>query len=234
MRNFGKIIGICISNGWLDKSPFVNYKGKVKVTDRVYLSEEELQRIVSKDMPNFRTEQVRDIFVFCCFTGLAYVDVKKMSYQNVSTGIDGEKWLFINRTKTDTAARIPLLPTALEILDKYKSHPQCLNEQKLLPVLSNQKMNSYLKEIADKCEIDKELTFHTARHTFATTVTLNNGVPMETVSKMLGHTDIRTTQHYAKLLDKKVSSDMQLLRNKFAEKVEAAKAKDAKAKDTGS
>jgi site-specific recombinase XerD len=165
-----------------------------------------------------RINQVKDIFLFSCFTGLAYSDVKKMSYENIATGIDGEKWLFINRTKTDTASRVPLLPTALDILDKYKDHPQCINKQKLLPVLSNQKMNAYLKEIADLCEINKELTFHIARHTFATTVTLNNDVPIESVSKMLGHKNIRTTQHYAKLLDKKVSNDMQTLRDKFKPK----------------
>jgi len=108
-----------------------------------------------------------------------------------------------------------LLPMAEEILNKYKQHPQCQNEGKLLPVLSNQKMNSYLKEIAALCEINKELTFHIARHTFATTVTLTNGVPIESVSKMLGHKNLRTTQHYAKILDLKVSNDMKRLRSKY-------------------
>jgi site-specific recombinase XerD len=215
LKNFKKIIRICIANGWLDKDPFVRYKVKLKEVERDFLSEEELQTILNKEFATERLNQVKDIFLFNCFTGLAYSDVKKMSPENVATGIDGEKWLFINRTKTDTASRVPLLPTALAVLDKYKEHPLCRNQKKLLPVLSNQKMNSYLKEIADVCKIHKELTFHIPRHTFATTVTLNNDVPIESVSKMLGHKNIRTTQHYAKLLDKKVSNDMHALRNKF-------------------
>jgi site-specific recombinase XerD len=215
IKNFKKIIRICIANGWLDKDPFVKYRSKIKEVERAFLSEEELQTIMEREFAAERLNQVKDIFLFSCFTGLAYSDVKKMSQENIATGIDGEKWLFINRTKTDTASRVPLLPTALEILDKYKEHTLCRNQKKLLPVLSNQKMNAYLKEIADLCEIAKELTFHIARHTFATTVTLNNDVPIESVSKMLGHKNIRTTQHYAKLLDKKVSNDMQALRDKF-------------------
>ena len=130
--------------------------------------------------------------------------------------MDGEAWIFTTRKKTDTSSRIPLLSSALEILDKYKEHPQCDSEGTLLPVLSNQKMNAYLKEIADVCGISKTLTFHIARHTFATTVTLSNGVPLETVSKMLGHKSLKQTQHYAKILDKKVGEDMLVLRNKLA------------------
>jgi integrase len=114
---------------------------------------------------------VRDIFIFCCYTGLAYVDVLQLTRSEIATGIDGEKWIYTSRQKTDTSTGIPLLPPALEILEKYKDHPQCLNEERLLPVLSNQKMNSYLKEIADQCGITKKMTMHTARHTFATTVT---------------------------------------------------------------
>jgi site-specific recombinase XerD len=218
IKNFKKVIRICIANGWLDKDPFVKYKTKLREVERGFLSEAELDSIIQKHFKTARLNQVKDIFLFSCFTGLAYSDVKKMSYDNLAIGIDGEKWLCINRTKTDTASRVPLLPTALEILDRYRDHPQCINQKKLLPVLSNQKMNSYLKEIADVCEINRELTFHIARHTFATTVTLNNDVPIESVSKMLGHKNIRTTQHYAKLLDKKVSNDMQALRDKFKSK----------------
>lgn len=225
IKNFKKIIRICIANGWLDKDPFVKYKAKLKEVERAFLSEEELQALLNKEFATERLNQVKDIFLFSCFTGLAYSDVKKMRYENVATGIDGEKWLFINRTKTDTASRVPLLPMALAVLDKYKEHVQCRNQKKLLPVLSNQKMNAYLKEIADICEIPKELTFHIARHTFATTVTLNNDVPIESVSKMLGHKNIRTTQHYAKLLDKKVSHDMQALREKFKPQLKIADSK---------
>jgi site-specific recombinase XerD len=177
--------------------------------------EEEMKVLASKKFVTERLNQVKDIFLFSCFTGLAYIDVKKLTKNNITIGIDGEKWIYTNRQKTDTRSNIPLLPIAEEIIAKYKEHPQCLNEGKLLPVLSNQKMNAYLKEMADVCGITKELTFHIARHTFATTVTLTNGVPIESVSKMLGHKNLRTTQHYAKILDSKVSVDMKLLKDKF-------------------
>lgn len=216
IKNFGKIIRICIANGWLDKSPFVSYKSKVKEVERAFLVEEEIQALASKVFVTDRLNQVKDIFIFSCFTGLAYIDVKKLTKNNITVGIDGEKWIYTNRQKTDTRSNIPLLPIAEEIIAKYKEHPQCLNEGKLLPVLSNQKMNSYLKEMADVCGINKELTFHIARHTFATTVTLTNGVPIESVSKMLGHKNLRTTQHYAKILDRKVSEDMKALREKIS------------------
>lgn len=216
IKNFGKIIRICIANGWLDKSPFVNYKSKVKEVERAFLVEEEIQVLASKEFATDRLNQVKDVFLFSCFTGLAYIDVKKLTKNNITIGIDGEKWIYTNRQKTDTRSNIPLLPMAEEIIAKYKEHPQCLNEGKLLPVLSNQKMNSYLKEMADVCGINKELTFHIARHTFATTVTLTNGVPIESVSKMLGHKNLRTTQHYAKILDRKVSEDMKALREKIS------------------
>ncbi len=223
IKNFGKIIRICIANGWIDKNPFVNYKSKVKEVERVFLVEEELQTMADKEFQIERLNQVKDIFLFSCFTGLAYIDVKKLTKNNINIGIDGERWIFTNRQKTDTKSNIPLLPMAEEIIAKYKDHPQCINEGKLLPVLSNQKMNGYLKEVADLCGIQKELTFHIARHTFATTVTLTNGVPIESVSKMLGHKNLRTTQHYAKILDRKVSDDMKLLRDKLNLKQQPAK-----------
>ncbi len=184
--------------------------------ERAFLVEEEMQVLASKEFVTERLNQVKDIFLFSCFTGLAYIDVKKLTKNNITIGIDGEKWIYTNRQKTDTRSNIPLLPMAEEIIAKYKEHPQCLNEGKLLPVLSNQKMNAYLKEMADVCGINKELTFHIARHTFATTVTLTNGVPIESVSKMLGHKNLRTTQHYAKILDRKVSDDMKMLRSKLS------------------
>jgi site-specific recombinase XerD len=193
----------------------------VKEVERAFLVEEEIQAIVSKEFATERLNQVKDIFLFSCFTGLAYIDVKKLTKNNITIGIDGEKWIYTNRQKTDTRSNIPLLPMAEEIIAKYKEHPQCVNEGKLLPVLSNQKMNAYLKEMADLCGINKELTFHIARHTFATTVTLTNGVPIESVSKMLGHKNLRTTQHYAKILDRKVSEDMQILRTKFKKSMQA-------------
>ena len=192
-----------------------NYKAKVKEVERVYLTEKELQDIIEKDLENDRLSLVRDIFLFSCFTGLAYVDVKNLTKSHVSLGIDGEKWIFTHRQKTESASKIPILPVSQTIIDKYENHPQAIGNERLLPILSNQKMNAYLKEIAGICKIDKELTFHIARHTFATTVTLTNGVPIESVSKMLGHKNLRTTQHYAKVLDRKVSDDMKILKEKF-------------------
>lgn len=216
IKNFHKIIKICLANDWLDKNPFANYKAKVKEVERVYLTEAEIQTILEKEFKTERLSLVRDIFLFSCFTGLAYIDVKNLTKSHISLGIDGEKWIFTHRQKTESASKIPILPVAQIIIDKYKNHPQCINENKLIPILSNQKMNAYLKEIADVCEIDKELTFHIARHTFATTVTLTNGVPIETVSKMLGHKNLHTTQHYAKVLDRKVCEDMKLLKEKYS------------------
>lgn len=212
IKNFSKIIKICLANDWLDKNPFANYKSKVKEVERVYLTETEIQSIIEKDFKTERLSLVRDIFLFSCFTGLAYIDVKNLTKSHISFGIDGEKWIFTHRQKTESASKIPILPVTKMIIDKYENHPQCINENKLLPILSNQKMNAYLKEIAGVCEIEKELTFHIARHTFATTVTLTNGVPIESVSKMLGHKNLRTTQHYAKVLDRKVSDDMKILK----------------------
>ncbi len=223
IKNFHKIINQCLANGWLNKDPFANYKAKVKEVVREFLSEAEIEQMVNKEFVSERLELVRDIFVFSCFTGLAYIDVKQLTLDNIALGIDGDKWIFKNRQKTDTASKIPLLPMAQEIIDKYAEHPVCKNEKRLLPILTNQKMNAYLKEIADVCEIKKELTFHIARHTFATTVTLSNGVPLETVSKMLGHTSLKTTQHYAKILDKKISEDMMILKSKFASKPQNVK-----------
>jgi site-specific recombinase XerD len=215
IKNFSKIIKICLANNWIDRNPFSNYKAKVREVERVYLSEGEIENIINKDFKTERLSLVRDIFLFSCFTGLAYIDVKNLTKSHISLGIDGEKWIFTHRQKTETASKIPILPITQMIIDKYEDHPECCNQNKLLPILSNQKMNAYLKEIAGVCEIEKELTFHIARHTFATTVTLTNGVPIESVSKMLGHKNLRTTQHYAKVLDKKVSEDMMILRNKM-------------------
>ncbi|MFV5703413.1 site-specific integrase [Flavobacterium sp. XS2P12] len=216
VRNFRKIIKICLDNDWLDKNPCSRYEGKMKEVERDFLTEEELNRIYNKRFSTERLTLVKDIFIFSCYTGLAYVDVKGLKIDHIAIGIDGEKWIFKNRQKTDTKSKIPVLPIAQEIILKYANHPKCLNEDSILPILTNQKMNAYLKEVGDLCDISKEITFHMARHTFATSVTLTNGVPIETVSKMLGHKNIQTTQHYAKVLDKKVSEDMKILRDKFA------------------
>ncbi|MDP9078588.1 MAG: site-specific integrase [Bacteroidota bacterium] len=215
IKNFKKIVRICLASGWLEKDPFVNYKAKVKPVDRIFLNAEQIKQITEKTFDTDRLNQVRDIFLFCCFTGLAYADVQKLKQSEIIKGADGEMWIVTKRLKTDTATKVPLLPAALTILEKYSNDPVCNIKGKALPVSTNQKMNAYLKEIAGVCGINKDLTFHTARHTFATTVTLSNGVPIETVSKMLGHTNIKTTQHYAKILDMKVSKDMALLKEKY-------------------
>jgi site-specific recombinase XerD len=228
ISNLRKIINLCMKNGWLIKDPFIGFKMTKKEVIREILTEEELQTIISKDIQNLRIRQVRDIFVFSCFTGLAYIDAKRLKRSNIVIGIDGEKWIYTQRKKTDTPTRIPLLPIVLDVMEIYKNHPQCKNEDSLLPIPSNTKLNAYLKEVADLCEIKKTLTFHIARHTFATTVTLNNGVPIETVSKMLGHKSIKITQIYAKILDKKISEDMSLLRKKFAAKSEQKELEGAK------
>jgi integrase len=151
------------------------------------------------------------------------VDVHKLKRSELVKGIDGNLWIYTYRQKTDTLSRIPVLPIALAIIKSYDKHPQCIAEDRLLPVLTNQKMNAYLKEIANIAKVKKFLTFHIARHTFATTVTLNNGVPIESVAKMMGHTSIKTTQIYAKVMDHKISSDMQQLQSKLTVKKRAAK-----------
>jgi len=223
IKNLGKIVRICLGNGWLTVDPYLNYKPKQKAVHREVLTKEELQRLYKKKFCVDRLNVVRDIFVFCCYTGLAYVDVHKLKRSELVKGIDGNPWIYTYRQKTDTLSRIPVLPVALTIIKSYDKHPQCIAEDTLLPVMTNQKMNAYLKEIGDLCAIKKLLTFHIARHTFATTVTLNNGVPIETVAKMMGHTSIKTTQIYAKVMDHKISADMQRLQGKLTEKKRSAK-----------
>jgi len=218
ISNMKKIVNLCLKKGWLLRDPFLGYKMCRKDVVRQILTEEEIKIVLRKKFPTDRLNNVRDIFIFSCFTGLAYVDIKKLKASDIITGIDGSKWISTQRQKTETVSKIPLLPTALEILTKYRDHPKCIIENSLLPTPSNQKVNAYLKEIADVCGIQKQLTFHCARHTFATTVTLTNGVPIETVSKMLGHKNLKTTQHYAKILDRKISEDMLMLKQKFADK----------------
>ncbi|MCE7065812.1 site-specific integrase [Dyadobacter sp. CY326] len=215
---FKKIVLLCVKSGWIVRDPFFAFSMAKQEVDRRPLDEIELAAIVDKKFPNERLRKVRDIFVFCCYTGLSYVDVQKLKRSEMIDGFDGKKWLSIKRQKTDTRSKIPLLPVPLKILELYSEHIQCISQDRLLPVMTNQRMNSYLKEIADVCGIERNITFHLARHTFATTVTLSNNVPIESVSKMLGHKDLRTTQHYAKIIDKKVSNDMEALRFKLESK----------------
>lgn len=212
MQFFKRIIIIARNNGWIHADPFANYIIRLQKVDRGYLTQEEIEAILKRKFESKRLEQVRDIFIFSCFTGLAYIDVKKLTKYNVRTSFDGNLWIMTKRQKTNVQSNILLLEVPQRIIEKYSS---TLPDGILLPVLSNQKMNAYLKEIGDLCGIEKNLTFHLARHTFATTITLAKGVPIETVSKMLGHTNIKTTQIYARITDSKIGNDMQALAGKL-------------------
>ncbi|RKN80293.1 site-specific integrase [Ulvibacterium marinum] len=213
--NFKKIMRIAFANNWVNKDPFFHWKAKWKKVEREVLTELELCTMMKKEFKMKRLEQVRDIFVFCCFTGLAYTDVQKLSQDHIVLKMNGTRWIKINRSKTDSRSTIPLLPAAEEIIKKYADHPITLQNGLLLPVISNQRTNAYLKEIAERCDIEKHLTFHLARHTFATTVTLANGIPIESVSKMLGHQSLKTTQIYAKVIDQKLKQDMDTIKDKY-------------------
>jgi len=211
-----KMVNMAITMDWLEKDPFSKYKQHFDKVERFYLTKEELSSIEKKKFTIERLQVVKDLFLFSCYTGLAYIDTMNLTAGNIVKGIDGNDWLITSRQKTDTDVRIPLLPQAEELIKKYHNHPKAVNYGTLFPVISNQKMNAYLKEIADLCNINKAITFHIARHTFATTVTLSNGVPIESVSKMLGHTTIRSTQVYAKVVEQKLSEDMQNLKKRMA------------------
>lgn len=215
IKNFKKIVRNAFQNGWLRQDPFANIKLRLNKVDKGFLTEEELSLIMNKKFSMERLENVKDVFLIGCFTGLAYSDLKNLKPEHLVKGDDGRMWIHTRRMKTDQISHIPLLPVALSIIEKYQFNPYCLIHEVLLPVYSNQKLNSYLKEIADACGITKNMSTHMARHTFATTVTLNNDIPIESVSKMLGHSTIAMTQNYARLLDKKVGNDMEKIRDKF-------------------
>jgi len=215
IKNLKKVMNMSVGLDWIPSNPFNNFRCSYTSPEREVLTQEELNLIMNKNIELPRLQEVRDVFIFCCYTGFAYSDVYKFERHALTLGIDGEYWLSTNRQKTGTRESVPLLPIALDIIQKYRDHEYCIQYNKLLPVNSNQRYNSYLKELADICGIKKKITTHIARHTFATTVTLANGVPIETVSSMLGHNSIRTTQIYAKVVEKKVSEDMQQLKAKL-------------------
>jgi len=216
LKLFKKIVLIALKNEWIERDPFVRYRMSMKEVHKGYLTKEELAAIYHKDIAVERLAQVRDIFLFCCYTGLAYADVRKLTPDHISKGLDGQEWIFVDRTKTGSSSNVPLLPVAKEMLERYSKNPVVLHSGTVLPVISNQKMNAYLKELANVCGINKNITFHMARHTFATTVTLSNGVSIETVSSMLGHKNLKTTQIYAKVVQEKVSQDMMKLKEVLA------------------
>lgn len=213
IKNFKKIIRIALDNKWIQNDPFSNIKYKLKQVDATYLTEEELNLIRKKEIGFSRIAQVRDVFLFCAFTGLAFADVKGLRLEHVSTDKDGITWLHKRRQKTEQMSSIFLIDSAKEILAKYANDPVLQIEGKLLPVLSNQKMNAYLKEIADICGINKNITTHCARHTFATTVALGNNVPIEVVSKTLGHSTIKMTQRYAQTTENLIKKNMSKIAN---------------------
>jgi site-specific recombinase XerD len=215
MERFKKLMRLAEHLNWIEKNPTQRFKLHFDQVDMVYLSKPELEKIKNQEFEKPVQSINRDIFVFACYTGLAYADVKALNKNHLQVGVDGKKWIYMRRSKTNTAVRIPLLEEAERILDCYNNHPRIDGTEKLLPVYSNQKTNQYLKEIAKKVKIRKKLSFHTARHTFATTVTLANGVPIETVSKLLGHHKISTTQIYARVIDSKLAGDMDNLREKL-------------------
>jgi Site-specific recombinase XerD len=235
IKNLRKIVHLAQKNGWIDKDPFIAFESHFDESKRECLNKEELQAIENKNIKIERLDMVRDAFVFGCYTGMAYVDIASLSPDKIMMGLDGEYWIKTYRTKTDTKTSIPILPKAMEIIKKYKNHPLALIKNQVIPIASNQKVNAYLKELAAICDITKTLTFHIARHTFATTVTLSNGVPIESVSEMLGHKKMSTTQIYAKVIEKKVSEDMQMLKSKLMSnlKTESHEKKLSKKRNSG-
>ena len=204
VQHLKTVSNYAVKKGLITLDPIKDYVNSWKKVDRGYLLDDEIKTIMNKEFEIERLANVRDIFIFSCFTGLAYIDVANLTHDNLVEN-DGKFWIMTKRQKTNVASNILLLDIPLQIIEKYKGKTR---NNKLLPVLSNQKMNSYLKEIADICGINKNLTFHLARHTFATTITLEKGVPIETVSKMLGHTNIKTTQIYARITKQKIEKDM--------------------------
>lgn len=212
LQTFKMIIIRARNNGYIKGDPFANYKIRLKRVDRGYLTEDELKMLRETPIPSKRVAQVRDVFLFACYTGLAYIDLKLLRAENIRTSFDGNQWIMTHRHKTDTAVNVPILDIPMELIERYRGQSK---KGYILPILSNQKMNQYLKDVAKACGIEKNITFHMARHTFATTVTLSQGVPIESVSKMLGHTQIKTTQIYARITNEKISRDMAALAEKM-------------------
>lgn len=215
LKNLKKVVRIALANGWIKKDPFYGIRFKQEEVNVEFLSREELDILMNKEFAIKRLEQVRDIFVFCCFTALAFVDVQQLSREHLIKDNNGALWIRKARQKTNQMCNIPVLSIPQRILGKYEDNAECIKKGVLLPVISNQRMNAYLKEIADLCGIAKRLTTHVARHTAATVVFLANDVSMENVSKILGHSNIRMTQHYARVLDSSIMRDMANVERNF-------------------
>lgn len=218
LERFKKMINLAVKLEWMLKNPFKQFQLQYDKYDRAYLTERELELLECTHYKNERLERVKDCFIFSCYTGLSYIDVKELTINQIVRGIDNNHWIFTKREKTNETVKIPVLPQAMTIINKYKDAIENKISKTILPLCSNQKANSYLKEIAKDCGIRKNITFHVARHTFATTVMLSNGVPIETVSKLLGHAKLSTTQIYARVVETKISADIQNLLIKFEKK----------------
>lgn len=214
-KHMKKVLNLAVAMDHILINPYVKFQVKTEKPKREYLTSNELNEIRKKIIEIERLNTVRNIFLFACYTGLSYADISKLAKHHIRTGNDGNQWIIIDRTKNNSRCRIPLLPVAQNILKLYENYPQNNYKGLLLPVNSNQKMNAYLKEIADICGIKKNLSMHVARHTFATTITLTNGVPIETVSKVLGHSSLKTTQIYARILDTKISEDFNKIKDLY-------------------
>lgn len=215
LKNFKKITRLAIAKGWMKDDPFADVRFHLENVDREFLEKRELKKLLDKSINIPRMAQVRDIFAFCCLTGLAFSDVKQLRPEHMAIDINGQRWIRKPRQKTGNMCNIPLMDAAQEILSRYTDNPYCQAHGVLLPVCSNQKMNSYLKELADICGISKHLSTHTARHTFAT-LTLASGATIENVAKMLGHSDTKMTRHYARILDSSIMRDMQTVAKNMA------------------
>lgn len=215
LERFCKMVNLAIKLDWIEKNPFHSYQMKFEKVERECLTRAELVNLEKKQFNIPRLQLIKDLFIFSCYTGLAYIDVFNLKPCHIVEVAEGDFWIKTTRQKTNTPVTVPVLPKALAIIEKYSNHPQANADGKVLPVVSNQKLNGYLKEIADLCGITKPLTFHIARHTFATTITLTNGVPIESISKMLGHRKLSTTQIYAKVIESKLGFDMAQLRERL-------------------
>ena len=215
LLNFKKIIRIALAKGWMKKDPFAQIHFHFEPVEREFLEKQELKTILNKEITITRLAQVRDIFCFCCLTGLAFMDVQQLKPEHLVADIHGKIWIRKPRQKTKNMCNIPLLDEAQKIIDRYKDHPYCQTHGVLLPVCSNQKMNSYLKELADICGIPKNLSTHCARHTFAT-LTLASGATIDNVAKMLGHANVNMTRRYAKVLDSSIMRDMEVVAENMA------------------
>lgn len=218
IQRLRKMVTLAYHMEWIAKDPFVRWKPTFEKREREFLSDNELSNMENFEFDSERLDRVRDLFIFSCYTGISYVDIMNLTENHIVKGIDGNNWIITKRQKTKSPVKVPLLEKAEELIEKYKNHPVTQVTNSLMPIITNEKLNQYLKEVAFYCGIKKNLTFHMARHTFATTITLSNGVPIETVSKMLGHTKIATTQIYARVIERKVSEDMQVLKDKFNKK----------------